>query len=1127
MQNYGFFYRDFRESDWWLFYNWDEMNLKYCLDPKQAKAWYEQNKHLMVTVNIKRPPNIEVPVQIPLGTDRLLKKDVDEWVLSFITKWALSTRSEFIASRFFDDYWLNNDWIFYRREKEDTSALNNTKNMLALCMMKDIILWIFRVTPLRIPIWKNKKDLWKTEYLDWDIWEDFSIEYDVQWQKYSTNLFWVYKPKLFEAMLADTWKTFNGFCLQRWQMMTWLLSWGVTYVIWPRSGWKCNREFEKLRMSDWTFKYAKDINVWDKMLSSDKKWFVNVLDVDKFQKECVKVTLKDGTSFIVSKDHRIPTQRTYHNWEWDLDIDNYTTAGNLVPWDDFVPTMIDNKNFAKSEENDFEKWTLIWMLLWDWSLTWSTAEITCTYDDKKEYIYAILNKLWYDYYLKSDNKNIWIKGFSKFREEYELFWKSRTKKISNKIFWMSNDFKRWVINWLLRTDWYLWIKKANWLRNKKDMPYIEFSSVNKELARQLRVLMADVWLISYEREKTKHTHFNDWKEYTTDFYYVLISDQESLKKLNNNCELQLKQKYKLWDKLVEKSNPTNWTISVIPKCAFNEKTVKWKRQGSHTCYNWVRNPHYDFQRWKCVNYWIEQWLEYNWSRVEKVEEVWIQNVVHIEVDWNHTYWGEMNLTHNSMYINWDSASYLLKEVTDSNEKIQEFSVLYMGLSQRQNAPYMVYSQQMLNNLIDLPSFCNKLPDGSWLYIVDWDKQRKLEYVTTNQNDPTRSRRTRKFVWDEADYLDWEYVGTAMATADSLVTLISTIGPDTQAWNFYKWWLNAYKTQRDYEPIDVLIHDIWIKYWMHLCKNRNDYLKKINNWDFERMRAEFIQRRPEVALHFTMDDVEFLTQEQKDAQVTRVLNARWYDYMLAEYYWEYSTDQTVFRIEWVQLACPLNCDYWVVGYDEADTFDNPWLCILGCKDWKYYVKETYNLSKESNERFAKMKQIIQDLKNLWKPVYLVLDASRWWAAARELWMLWMPVDMLIKWTGNVTYQPWARHNVWKAWCIEMIRSSFFDTNLIHIDPACYWEWWLVEELSHFKKRWVSARGEKKKHDDQVSGLMLVLYFARFHDQLNTRDVLKIWNQKTNDEMMEQIWAERYQKPKETTWEFLSWLKSQLF
>lgn len=673
----------------------------------------------MVTVTIKRPPNLDIPINIPLGTTKLNISDRDTDFLTFITKWNVNTRMEFILSKFMDSYHLWKDWVFYRREQEDISALDSTRNVLALCMMKDIILWQFRVTPIKIPKWRNKKDLQRMEYIDWDIWEDFSIEYEVQWQKYRTNLFWVYKPKLFEAMLADTWRTFNGFCLQHWQMMVRLLSWWVTYVIGPR------------------------------------------------------------------------------------------------------------------------------------------------------------------------------------------------------------------------------------------------------------------------------------------------------------------------------------------------------------------------------------------------------------------WWGK------SLYINWDSAGYLLKEITDSNEKIQEFSVLYMWLSQKQNAPYMVYSQQMLNNLIDLPSFCNKLPDNVGLYILDGDKQRKLEYVTTNQNDPTRSRRTRKFVWDEADYLDWDYVGTAMSTADSLVTLISTIGPNTQAWHFYQWWLNAYKTQRDYEPIDVLIHDIWIKYWLDICKSRNDYIRKIKNWDFEKMRAEFIQRRPEVALHFTMDDVEFLTEEQKNAQVTRVLNARGYDYMLAEYYGEYSTDQTVFNIDWVQLACPNNCDYWVVGYDEADTYDNPWLCILWAKEGKYYIKETYNLAKESNERFAKMKQVIQDLKNLWKPVYLVLDASRWWAAARELWLLWMPCDMLIKWTGNITYQPGARHNVWKAWCIEMIKSSFFDSNLIYIDPACYWEWWLIEELTHFKKWKASARWEKKLHDDQVSGMMLVLYFAWFHDQLGTKDVMKMGPQKTNQQMAEELRAERYQKPKETTWDFLFNLKNNLF
>lgn len=116
------------------------MNLKYCLDPKEAEAWYEKNKKLMVLVNIKRPPDLEIPIQLPLGTDLNWKKDIDTSFPSFVTKGAVSTRMEFILSRFLDDYQLDKNGVFHRREKEDVSALDSTRNVLALCMMKDIIL---------------------------------------------------------------------------------------------------------------------------------------------------------------------------------------------------------------------------------------------------------------------------------------------------------------------------------------------------------------------------------------------------------------------------------------------------------------------------------------------------------------------------------------------------------------------------------------------------------------------------------------------------------------------------------------------------------------------------------------------------------------------------------------------------------------------------------------------------------------------------------------------------------------------------------------------------------------------------------------------------------------------------
>ena len=57
---YWFLYKDFKNENS-LFYNWDPSTLRYTLNAKEANEWYEKNKELMVSVNIKRPPNLEMP----------------------------------------------------------------------------------------------------------------------------------------------------------------------------------------------------------------------------------------------------------------------------------------------------------------------------------------------------------------------------------------------------------------------------------------------------------------------------------------------------------------------------------------------------------------------------------------------------------------------------------------------------------------------------------------------------------------------------------------------------------------------------------------------------------------------------------------------------------------------------------------------------------------------------------------------------------------------------------------------------------------------------------------------------------------------------------------------------------
>ncbi|MEE1073097.1 MAG: hypothetical protein U0L26_12100 [Cellulosilyticum sp.] len=53
----------------------------------------------------------------------------------------------------------------------------------------------------------------------------------------------------------------------------------------------------------------------------------------------------------------------------------------------------------------------------------------------------------------------------------------------------------------------------------------------------------------------------------------------------------------------------------------------------------------------------------------------------------------------------DGAVYLLKEVTSRDEKVQEFSIQYHGLSQMGNQPYINYIRNGYRNLIDLDNFC--------------------------------------------------------------------------------------------------------------------------------------------------------------------------------------------------------------------------------------------------------------------------------------------------------------------------------------------------------------------------------------------------------------------------------------
>lgn len=480
----------------------------------------------------------------------------------------------------------------------------------------------------------------------------------------------------------------------------------------------------------------------------------------------------------------------------------------------------------------------------------------------------------------------------------------------------------------------------------------------------------------------------------------------------------------------------------------------------------------------------------------------------------------------------DGAVYLLKDITSKDERIQEFSIQYHWLSQMWNQPYINYVRNWYHNLIDMDNFCKFDSKLQQISILDGMKKRTIDFMTTQQIDPARWRRSRNIKIDEADYMDWKTVQTVVGSnPNAIITMISTVSADSKAGDFYKRWKDAYVKMKDYEPIDVLIDDIWCKYWFNKARSRDDYREMISEWIFDKARREFFDRRPIVALHYTIDDLETMTEPEKEAMIRKSIEAWWEDYMLAELYWEYVWDDTLFPMEWKLVdETPKVFDTIVLWYDEADDFDYPWLCSVWISWEEIYVLWTWRLPSDIGERVKTMKEIISEYKWITKTwrVPFVIDITRWPAMWRELATYGIQQDMQIKWTSWSWYNPWIQHKVSKEWMIKTAKTDFFCRNNFHISSECQWPDGLVEEIKNYKRFGKKFYWQKKKKDDQVSAMLLALYYIRYtYSKLFvspelTRAMNPYWVS-----LADQQRAEKYWKPTNDKWDALKFLKNNYF
>lgn len=430
-----------------------------------------------------------------------------------------------------------------------------------------------------------------------------------------------------------------------------------------------------------------------------------------------------------------------------------------------------------------------------------------------------------------------------------------------------------------------------------------------------------------------------------------------------------------------------------------------------------------------------------------------------------------------------TGNYMLKELTAQFERQRPFDMHYFGLSRESNSQVAWYIRKMMLSLIDNKKVIDWRSTEMRLTMKDWRENRNIKYMSQHQEWVGRWERPFFWVIDEADRMDYEVYKTMKGTIECPIVAISTINYETRKSWFTDMWYEAAKRQREYEPIDQLIHRIWVKYGLDKCKSRDDYWVKIQNWEFDKMRREFYSARPMVALKYDITQIERYSEEEKKQMIDEAMLVS-EAYCLAELFCEYADDVQLFNTEWLtENNLPDRFEEVTCWYDESDWWDNPAIVFVGFSKWIWYVLHEEKLSKDPKDRARRAKELIAlywNKSKKWK-VILWADITRWDAYFREIEDTIGRIDVPVYYTksqqDDVKIER-PKHKVGKRYLVKVTKDEFF------------WRWWLLfssrlqdvewsllDEIKYFKRKQNGKYEAESWHkDDKVNALMIALYVA---------------------------------------------------
>ena len=347
---------------------------------------------------------------------------------------------------------------------------------------------------------------------------------------------------------------------------------------------------------------------------------------------------------------------------------------------------------------------------------------------------------------------------------------------------------------------------------------------------------------------------------------------------------------------------------------------------------------------------------------------------------------------------------------------------------------------------------------------------------------------------------------------ALIFCLTTVNYEEERDRCYVEAMKAYFQSMSYEPMEDTVVKLWKKYKIDQIKTPEDAIKK--QWMMEDMRREFLELRKYSCLFYTIEDIEYITEKEKQDAIAEDSH-RWEKFVLAEYFSIFADVKKVFDpYRLIEENIPNTFDNIFFSFDQAEKWDNPALNIIWVKDYNIYVLESIVLWETLDVQIQQIMKLKEDWKYKvewnWK-VRLSVDVTSKQSDVSSIEMRWLKIDCPMYWNNwnSPSYFDWRILKVPRSWlfanaieCCDMMYVKFdqkLDTKL-----------WLIEEMWKIIvwEKWYTIRNKKKNKDDQVCALLMNLYYIYNILWLKKwlfekDDIMMKQQQMTEDEMIEMI------------------------